>query len=482
MKLKFIPSLKATVICATLFSGLSFGANAQEVISLQKAVDLALDRNLTIKQSQFTEALDDETLKQSKYNLLPNLTAGPQGSFNFGRNIDPSTNQFINQRIFALSGTISTQATLFQGGQLRNTVIQNRLLLDADKTATSKVKNDLILNVVTTYLQVLTNQDLVKAAQQQIDVSKITLDRAQKNFDVGNQTLADLSQAKATVSTADLNYTNAENAYEISLLTLKQYMEMAPQTEIAVEKPDISKLTDIQTLYNAEEVLKTAELVNPDVLLAEQREKATQQGIKIAQGNYYPSVVLFGQLGSNYSDARTLLGGITPTGRIDTVGFVNGNRNQPATLPQFAATYNKYPFFKQISDNFNQAVGVTLQIPIFNRFSARTSVRKAKIQYENARVTSQLARNNLSKIIYQAVLDVKAAEKSYLSYTQTYQANKDAFNIIQQRYTVGLVNSLDYNTSLTNLNKSQFDMINAQYMVVFRAKVIDYYLGKPITL
>lgn len=482
MKLKFIPSFKATVICAILFSSLSFRANAQEVISLQKAVDLALERNLTIKQSQFTEALDDETLKQSKYNQLPNLTAGPQASFNFGRNIDPSTNQFINQRIFALNGTIQTQVTLFQGGQLRNTIIQNRLLLDADKTATAKVRNDLILNVVTTYLQVLTNQDLVKAAQQQIDVSKITLDRAQKNFDVGNQTLADLSQAKATVSTADLNYTNAQNAYEISLLTLKQYMEMTPQTDIVVEKPDISKLTDIQTLYNAEEVLKTAELVNPDLLLAEQREKATQQGIKIAQGNYYPSVVLFGQLGSNYSDARTLLGGITPTGRIDTIGFVNGNRNQPATLPQYAAVYNKYPFFKQLSDNFNQSVGVSLQIPIFNRFSSRTSVRKAKIQYENAKVTTQLARNNLSKIIYQAVLDVKAAEKSYLSYTQTYQANKEAFNIIQQRYNVGLVNSLDYNTSLTNLNKSQFDMINAQYMVVFRAKVIDYYLGKQISL
>lgn len=482
MKPKLLLSFKATVICTFLFSALSFTANAQEVITLQKAVDLALERNLTIKQSQFTEALDNETYKQSKYNQLPNLTAGPQASFNFGRNIDPSTNQFINQRIFALNGTIQSQATLFQGGQLRNTVIQNKLLLDADKTATAKVRNDLVLNVVTTYLQVLTNQDLVKAAQQQIDISKITLDRAQKNFDVGNQTLADLAQAKAAGSTAELNYTNAENALELSLLTLKQYMEMTPQTDITVEKPDISKLTDIKTLYNAEEVLKTAMAVNPDVLLAEQREKATQQGIKVAQGNYYPSVVLFGQLGSNYSDARTLFGGAIPTGRVDTVGFVNGNRSQPATLPNFKAVYNKYPFFKQLSDNFNQSIGVSLQIPIFNRFSARTSVRKAKIQYENAKLTSQLARNNLSKIIYQAVLDVKSAEKSYLSSAQTYQANKEAFNIIQQRYTVGLVNSLDYNTSLTNLNKSQFDMIEAQYMVVFRAKVIDYYLGNPITL
>jgi outer membrane protein len=93
-----------------------------------------------------------------------------------------------------------------------------------------------------------------------------------------------------------------------------------------------------------------------------------------------------------------------------------------------------------------------------------------------------LARTNLGKIIYQAVWDVRAADKKYQSTQQTYQANKEAFNVIQQRYNVGLVNSLDYNTSLTNLNKSQFDLIQAKYEVVFRSKIIDYYLGNPIKL
>lgn len=452
---------KVTIACFISLSAVNFTVKAQEVITLQKAIDLTLERNLTIKQAQFSEAISEENLKQSKYNLLPNLSAGPTASFNFGRNIDPSTNQFINERIFALNGNVQSQVTLFQGGQLRNQIIENKLLLGADRSYTAKVKNDLILNVVTQYLQILTNQDLVTAAKQQIDVAKITLDRAQKNFDVGNQTQADLSQAKASQSTADLNYTNAENQLELSVLTLKQYMEMPPATNISFEKPDISKFKDIPTLYDPEVVLKTALALNPDVTLADARQKAAAQDIKVARGNYFPSIVLFGQAGSNYSDARKLVG-------------VGANGIDPVFL--------NYPFFRQLGDNFNQAVGVTLQIPIFNRFSARTAVRKAKITNDNAIVASQLAKNNLSKIIYQAVWDVQAANKKYTSTRQTYNANKDAFNVIQQRYNVGLVNSLDYNTSLTTLNRSQFDMINAQYEVVFRSKVIDYYLGNPITL
>jgi outer membrane protein len=472
---------KVTIACFILLTAVNFTVKAQEVITLQKAIDLTLERNLTIKQAQFTEAISEETLKQSKYNQLPNLTAGPQGSFNFGRNIDPSTNQFTNQRIFALNGTLSSQITLFQGGQLRNQIIENKLLLGADRSNTAKVKNDLVLNVVTQYLQILTNQDLVIAAQQQIDIAKITLDRAQKNFDAGNQTQADLSQAKASQSTADLNYTTAENQLELSILTLKQYMEMPPATSITFEKPDISKFKDLPTIYDPEAVLKTALAVNPDIALAEIRQKAAEQDIKVARGNYYPTVVLFGQVGTNYSDARRLQGTPFATGKVDTIGVVQNSGNA-VVVPNYSAPILHYPIGRQLSDNFNQSVGISLQIPIFNRFTARTAVRKAKITNENAIVTAQLAKNNLSKIIYQAVWDVKAANKKYQSTLQTYNANKDAFNVIQQRYNVGLVNSLDYNTSLTNLNKSQFDLIQAQYEVVFRSKVIDYYLGNPITL
>lgn len=472
--------LLAVLVCSLLLLSNTFKASAQEVITLQKAVDRTLEKNLTIKQAQFTEAIDVENYNQAKYNRLPNLTANPQGSFNYGRSVDPSTNQFVNQSIFGLSGDITSQVLLFQGGLLKNQILANKLQLDVDKSNTAKVKNDLVLNVVTTYLSVLSNQDLLTASSQQVDISKQTLDKVQKTFDVGNATLADLSQAKAQVSTAQLNQTTAQNQLDISILTLKQYMEMDPTTAITVEKPDISKLTKVKWQYDAQDVFGSAINVNPDVKLAEVQKQLALQNINVAKSYYYPSLGLFASLGTNYSNARKI-NGVYPTGGFDTIGIVNGTTNRVVT-PAYAQTFKNYPFGNQLSDNLNSAIGVSLNIPIFTRFATRTSVRKAKLSYQIADINAQIAKNTLNKTISQAVLDARAAERKYESAQQTYQSNKDAYDVVQQRYAVGLINSLDYNTSLTTLNKSEFDMIQAKYELIFRSKIIDYYLGNPITL
>jgi len=475
-KKAFLPGIMLMVI--------GFTANAQQVIGLQKAVDLTLQRNLTIKQAQVTQSLAAQDVDQSKYNLLPSASASPTAGWGFGRSPVSGAYAYSNQTIFNVNANAAVQVTLFQGGQLRNQIIENKIILDADKTSVAKVKNDLILNVVVDYLQILTNLDLITAAKQQIGISNITLDRTQKSFNAGNQTLADLSQAKAGLSTAELNLTTAQNQYASSILTLKQYMEMSPDSDIVVERPDVSKLNDVKTFFDADEVVKTAMNVNPDVHLAELQEKSYLQQIKIAKGNYFPILGLYGNLASYYSSAQDKyrITGVTnpvvqPIGVVSSTGDIV-NSIQPVSNP----IYGPYSFTRQFDDNFNQSVGISLQIPIFNHFTARTSVRKAKLNYEYAQISTQLARNTLTKTISQAVLDVESAEKSYLSAIQTYNANKEAFNIVQQRYNVGLVNSLDYNTSLTNYNKSETDMILAKYTVIFRSKVIDYYLGIPITL
>lgn len=450
-------------MCALLLGGMVLTASAQQVINLQKAVDLALQNNLTVKQSAFTEALDAATYQQSKNNQLPALSSSISASENFGRALDVTTYQYTSNRsVFAVNPSISAQVTLFQGGALRNTIIQNRMLLDVDKSNTAKIKNDLVLNVVTAYLQILINTDLVTAAKQQIDLSKLTLDRTDKQVKTGNQTMADLSQAKASLTTAEYNLTTAQNQLDLSFLVLKQYMEMPANAVITVEKPDISKITDVKSFFNADEVVATALGINPDVKLAEAQQAVYAQSIKIAKSGFYPSLALFSGLSSNYSNTqKTKVIGLTGSG-------------QPI--------YGPYTFGSQLNDNFTQNIGISLQIPIFNRFNAHTNVKKATINYKNAEISTQIAKNNLSKTIYQAVLDAKAAATQYQSAQQTYQANKDAFNVIQLRYNIGLENSLNYNTSLTTLNKSQNDMILARYQMVFRSKVIDYYLGNPITL
>lgn len=455
-------------------------ANAQEVISLQDAVNRTLANNLTIKQAVINEKLAGEDYNQARYNQLPSISANPSAGYNFGRSPVAGQYTYANQSSFSINSSASVQVILYQGGQLRNQILQNKLALDVNKTSTAKIKNDLLLNVVTDYLTILTDQDLVIAAQQQIDLAKITLDRSQKNFDQGNATLADLAQAKSQVSIAELNLTNAQNQVDLAILILKQYMEMDPATNIAVQKPDISKLTDIKTVYDATEVIKTAFITNPDIKLAELQQQVYAQAVKVAQGSYYPVLSLFGNLQSSYSNAVTskVIGTqdvVTPIGVVHgTNQIVETTVQQPITAP--------YPFTNQFGDNFNQSIGISLQIPIFNHYSARTSVRKAKLSYQNAELNTRIAKNNLSKTIIQATLDLSAAEKSYQSALQTFNSNKEALNVTKQRYDAGFVNTLDYNTALTNFNKSQNDMIAAQYQVIFRSKVIDYYLGNTITL
>ncbi|MFD2873406.1 TolC family protein [Mucilaginibacter ximonensis] len=472
----------------SLFSGviltlMSLHVNAQEKITLQAAVDRTLANNLTVKQARVNEALGQADLEQSKYNQLPSLNAGAQGGYYFGRSQVAGAFTYTSSTSFNANANAQLQFTVYQGGQLRNQILQNRLALDVNKGQTAKIKNDLVLNVVTTYLQVLTNQDLVDAAKQQVDLANQTLARSDIQYNVGNQTLADLSQAKAQVSTATLNLTTAQNQLDLSVLVLKQYMEMDPYTPIVVERPDISKLTNVKTLYDANEVVQTALGINPDVQLAEMQQKTYEQAIKIAKSNYYPTVSLYGGLASTYSDRlnQTVIG-LTPPA-YQQIGVVQGAGTPVlSSVPVTQAIYGPYSAFNQIRDNFNQNLGLSVQIPIFNKLYAHTAVRKAQLNFQNAQLNTQIAKNNLSKTIIQAVLDLQAADKQYQSAQQTFAANKDALNVTKQRYDVGLVNSLDYNTAVTNFNKSQNDMIQARYTVIFRSKIIDYYLGNTITL
>jgi outer membrane protein len=479
---QYILKLKLLAVSVFLLTALSFTASAQQVISLQQAIDSTLKNNLTIKQATITEALATEDYRQAKNNLLPSLTANPTASYNFGRSPNLTTYAYTSQSFLYVNGQASLSITLFQGGQLRNQILQNKLTLDVDKTSTAKVKNDLLLNVVTDYLTILTDQDLVVAAKQQIDLAKITLDRSQKNFDQGNATRADLAQAQAQVSTAELNLTNAQNQVDLAILILKQYMEMDPAKNITIEKPDISRLTNVQTIYDATEVIKTAFTVNPDIRLAELQQQTYAQAIKVAKGNYYPTVSLFGGIGTNYSNQNsTQIIGTTPTtvqiGTVQVQGV-----SQPVTAITALPVYGPYSAFSQLGNNINESIGLSVQIPIFNKYTARTSVRKAKLNYEYADLTTRLAKNTLSKTSIQAVLDLQAADKSYQSALQTFNSNKEALNVTKQRYDAGFVNTLDYNTAVTNYNKSQNDMIAARYQLVFRSKVIDYYIGNPIVL
>lgn len=448
------PGMFSMALLVTVL-GFCGSASAQEKLTIQQAVERMLENNLTIKQGALDVATAVVNLQQSKAALYPSLNGVLDNSLNFGRSLNTATNQLVSNKFYQGTGNLNASLDIFGGFAKLNQIRQNKILLEAGNSNLDKIKNDLILQVVTAYFQVVFNEDLLKASQQQLAVAEETALREQALLDAGNKTLADISQAKAQVATAELNVTNAQNQLTISFLTLSQLMEMRPDSSnYQVVAPTIQDITMARKNYNINEVYNASLSIFPDIKLAKLNREAAEKGVAVAKGGLSPRIALGGGLGSRYS---YLLG----TGLIGNIP--NGH------------------LFDQISNNFYQNVGLSVQIPIFNGLQARSNVKRARINYEDFKIQEQLAKNNLNKVIAQAIADLRAADSRYTSNEKTFNAQEDAFNVIEQRYNVGLVNSLDYNTSRTNRNKAEIDFIQAKYDLLFRSKVIDYYLGNQIT-
>ena len=425
---------------------ISFSSRAQEVLTLREALDQALSNNLQVKQAQMQASLSEEDVKQARMNFFPTLNAGVDGNLRWGKSFDQLTGSLINQSTNSLNGNVNASASVFQGFARTNQVSANKYLLLADQSNIEKIKSDLTLSVVTTYLEALTNQDLLAAGEQQLALSRSQLEVEQINYDVGNKTLADLSQARSLVAADELNVTSAQNAYDLSVLNLKQLMEMDPSIPVELETPALPEVSLSANPYTAAELFAQIRETYPEIKQAEYNSLAAKTNIAIAKSGYYPELSLRGSAGTGYSSAQ-----------------------------------QSSDFNQQLSDNLNEYIGFSLSIPIFNNFRTKIAVSKAKISYENALLNERQAENNLNKIINQAVLDLRSAEKSYNSTRQAFEATKEAFEVLRQRYEVGLANSIELSTSQTNMNKAEFDFIQARYNLIFRSKVIDFYLGKPIT-
>lgn len=422
------------------------GGTQAQTWSLQKCIEYALENNLTIKQSQLNVSLSEGNLTQSKYDILPNLNASASQSYNFGKTINTITNTYVNQQVSSNVFNLNTSVTLFNGLQKINTYQQNKYDLEAEKNNLEKIRNDIALTVINYYLNALYNEDLLNVSKAQLLLSEEQLSRALKNAEVGNLTEGDVLQIKSQVATDELNVTNAQNQLDIAKLNLIQLLDRDPAEKFEVERPqNLDMVGSINTNYSLQQVYSQAIQTLPDVKLMEFRSKAAQKGLSAARGGLFPRLTLGAGIGTDYTDI------------------------------------NPVSFNRQIDNNLGKYASFSLNVPIFNGFSARTNVKRAKINSVNAEINEQLAKNTLSKIIAQAIADLKAAGKKYESTFNSYESLKEAFKYNQQKFDVGLINSVDYNLSKNNLSKAEIDLLQARYDLIFKGKILDFYMGKSLS-
>lgn len=480
------------LLLTTLF--VAFGAFAQEAvppagqpISLKECVDIALKNNLRIRRGYYNVQSFNVNLLQSKAAFLPTLNAGSTYGFNFGRALNPVTNTIEARNSRNLNVQLTSGLTLFNGFRLQNTYRQNRKDVEAANMDLEKAKNDVILNVVTLYINVIFNKELFENNKYQLSSSQQQLERIKRQVEAGSLPRANQLNQEATVATNEVNLINQENALNLSLLQLKQAMQLPSSQVLDVEIPEL-QLEDIILDQTPDEIYQISLKTMPEIKSAVLKVESADLALKAAKGNLYPRLTANGSFSSNYTSLQQKNGDITGFNVTQgdpnfPIGFANVNGfNIPITGYQYSPirTSEKYTEFEQLKDYVAKQVGFTMNIPIFNGLQTRTAVQRAAIQSELAGITEVETQNTLRQSIESAYNDAFAASKTYAASLKQVSAREEAYRMTQQRFDLGAVSFVEKQISENDLFQSKSDLTRAKYNFIFKKKILDFYQGKSI--
>lgn len=432
---------------------LSVSATAQERSgwTLKQCIDYAIEHNLTVLKSENIVEQTNVEVNTAKWARLPNLSASASERFNWGRTTqridDPNTGKemdvYVNTNSNSTSFSASTDVPLFTGFELPNQYSLAKLNLKAAIADSDKIKEDIAINVVSYFLQVLFNKELMKVAKEQITLSEEQLDRIKQLNEVGKTSIAEVAEVKARLAQDEMNYVQAENNYKLALLDLSQLLELSTPEGFFLTDPQEELF--VSTLVPPDEIYWEASKIKPGIRAAQYRLQGSERNIRIAQSGYYPRLSFSAGLSSGYYSTRD--------GRS---------------------------FGQQMDDNFTKYLGFNLSIPIFNRFATRNNVRRARLQQHNYAIQLDESKKTLYKEIQQAWYNAVAAESKYTSSASAVEANEEAFRLMKEKFENGKATSLEFNEAKLNLMKALSDRIQAKYEYMFRTKILDFYKGIPI--
>ncbi|MDX2188988.1 MAG: TolC family protein [Bacteroidota bacterium] len=472
------PPMRILIVLFFIVS-VSMGQNSKTLISLQTCVNEAITNNIQLLQSKLQIDQSEILRKQANAAILPDLNANANQGWNFGRSIDPSTNQFVNQQIRSNNFGISSNLILFNGFRIQHTIAQANATEKATQYEYEENKNNLILNVVNAYLQVLFNKELLKNNQNQSNLTNSQLERTQKLVQSGILPETNLYTLKSQLSTDELAIVNANNQLnqaKLNLIMLMNTKMMADSLELFdIEPINIPKDTNIN-YGSPDEIYTIAEKKQPSILGPYHRIISANIGVKVAKASVYPRLTLQGNVYTIYSSSRTQFKGYS-LGQPVTIGYLTNDPTQTVSQPTVIPSFNEYPFVNQVNDNISQSVSLNLTIPIFNNRNIKTSIDQAQIRQKNAELNFQNAKIQLKNRIIQAYYNVEAALKRKSASILQKNAADESFRISEKRYLAGVANSIDYMVVLNNLNRANSELLQATYDLALKIKILEFYKG-----
>ena len=413
--------------------------------SLSDCVQYALAHNINIKQQENNVQQQQVLLSTSKNSRLPDLNGSISENFSFGRALT-SDNTYMNRNTQNTGFSLSTGVPVFTAGRIPADIKMRRLNLQAALQDFEYARESVMLGVATSFLEAVCQKDMVQVAERQVELSRVQVRRMELLYENDKISEADLSQIRSTLANDELSLTQQRNRYMLALLDLSQLLELESPDGFDVARPLIDS-AGMAELPSPDMIYNEALGIKPQIQAEQIRLQSAQKNVLLAKSAYYPTLYLNAGLGSSY---------------YKTSGF------------------ESMGFGRQLRDNFNQYIGASLSVPIFNRFATRNNVRSARLQVDAQQMRLEQAKKSLYKEIQQAYYNAVAAIRQCESSDVALTSASTSFDLMQRKYENGKATLADYQDAKTKYMQAESQQIQSRYTWLFRRKILDFYRGMTL--
>ncbi|MBK8701839.1 MAG: TolC family protein [Saprospiraceae bacterium] len=451
---------------------------SQEVWPLRKCIETALNNNLTIKSSKLNLESAGIDATQARHARYPNLSASSSVFWNFGRTIDPTSNTFTTETFFNNRWGLNTGVTLFNGFAIKNSILQTKENINAAKEDIEQTRNDIALNVSSFYLNALFAKENLAIAKSNLELTRASLNQIQTLVRSGARAPNEALDIEAQFATDEQALLIAENNFTVSKMQLRQLM--LTDQDFDVELPGSIALSTDPDIIIFEELYEGALSTQRAVAAGEYRVRSADLGVKIAKGQRLPSLTVGGSLGTNYSNQGIRFAGSEKVTTPLTAYLAGVPYN--FLIEQETPLIERAGYAYQVDNNLSYGIGMSLSIPILNNYANTANIEKAKIFSETTRINLETTKQNLKITVQQAHADAKAAKLKLQAAEKTFTAQQAAYDNAGKRFSLGSISSLDLSNARTRLDNARNNLLISKYDHIFRVKILDYYLGKGISL
>ncbi|MFZ2340550.1 MAG: TolC family protein [Bacteroidales bacterium] len=417
-------------------------AQQDSVWSLEECITHALEKNIQVRKGELSNERYQYYADQSRAQRFPSVNASLTQNYNWSKASGGSGYNGMNGSNVSMNSSV----TVFNGSRLTNQIKQAGLDIEAGQYSLEAIKESISLSIMNAYLQVLYAGEQVRNSERQIESTTGQVELAAERMAIRLISQADYAQVRSQLANEKLNLANARSQLAIARVNLEQLMELPVSDDFEIAFPDPEDMVNQNRKPDVAEVYMTALGIKPQVKNAEINKEIAALDEKIARAGYYPVLSASAGAGTSYSSMMT------------------------------------DPYFDQINNGITPSLGLSLSIPIYQRKQVKTSVAVAQLGYQEAGLSELNTRNELRKSIEQACLDVVSAQADYEASVENYQATSESAALSDEKFRQGIINSVDYLVSKTNLILAESNLLQSKYNMIFSYKVLDFYSGIPLTL